>query len=1421
MAGVVDLHAHFREDIQSVSEGGSNRSNEGSSNDGRWGYVATSPGSNTARVLKPTKSCEGYVRGTQSAAAGGVTTVFDFPTYDPPQNDSPSPQRSNSGVGVTGIEDDLEDELFFPSSPLGEKYDPNSSCDSASPAASKAASQLCGRRMAAAALTARHGGLWADVAPVGLLQPGPGLVESVKSLMEAGAMALAGFLTPQCRGIAHALSVEYDLPRLRTATGSVWPPPLGSQRRLVPCMLSPVLIPEQELDVASPCRLLTVRERQNTSPLTLIPFSYSHNDDRDSMDSLPDDDDDDFGGDNKPLDVSYFTQLDRESEKICRQQPGRLNGVSDNGSKAMSMRQPAIEGAQMYPRSDDEDGYKSDDERESPSNRGGTDYTFGETDAGHGSGHESLSSFPQDLVPSLSVTPPNQLVLKNSRKNSKSSEGKCNGNDSNGGSGQVGAGGRGRGRNSPSSSLHVSEEGIFQMSIADSPSESSDPGSTDPGGVSQGQLTLRDDGNHLPANGHSNVSSMGTADPFIHPSPLVRELGTFEYNESSDHGDSSGSCQIGRGAGRSKSRNIARERGKEASTRASSSLHLNHLSASDSSLARSPVMRTLPKHVKRHLLQAELDGYQGAGKGYDLRSSEVGINFQTKTASNEEVTTRILHIEQPEEALGRDDIAGSTFSNLSNGHDSIPLKPIMSAPVAFPFPVERPSSELIPARLPSSAAIPVSSSSSSMETNGAGTSEFPTRRRSMTKPRSLSAFALLHAENRQSTATGDYDGSDGPLLSSSLAPLVVATTNMTTSVDSIFRDGEFGKRNRVGDKGRSYCAGEQKIGESGGDAENQLIGSSDDQYASGGGQQQRPPLHQHPQQLQLRQQPLSLLERRQRAILARAEENELGIYLKKPVPSLDNNVSPASNNPVTSFRLGSTASLLNAPTEDDDGRQADLRAGELFTGGSGGLSFGAGREKSGLSRSRSNISISIYKESDKLTRKAMRQEYLLYVGEHSSSNEVWGLRDILQVVGKGKTPHQTQRRRGGRAPSTRSAVDGAPVPCVAGSTAPPTAGGAAALTTDRKDERLPSLTQSCLAFHALDISTYQSTVLLRRHEDPSSSSSSSTTANATAAAGDAASSIFPYYNRHRSASTSPSMILEERGTATSGVPSPLPPTGMATLSSPGASPDPTRALTPPVVVDCDSNRIKKGPGGRWGGTSGDDKGSPELGERTNCRFSFSASTPVFCLTHSAEEVPLGNTWFKTTPPVRHEAHREALWDALRDGIIHSISSGHSPCHARVEKEMFQGDFLRAVSGTPTLELLLPAVWTEARRRGFSVGHIANWLCSGPAHSAGLSGIKGELCVGADADLVVWDPEEEFSVSVERLHGGHSASIYSGRTLAGRVLRTFVRGKAVFDYHGNAWHNKTVQNDGRPRGTFSAVPSGRFLAPELEVLKHQG
>ena len=92
MAGVVDLHAHFRENVglfQPAQTSGENdirqMSNNTESGKSRNKMRARKPGSasHTQRPSTPTESCEGFVRGTKSAAAGGVTTVFDFPTYDP------------------------------------------------------------------------------------------------------------------------------------------------------------------------------------------------------------------------------------------------------------------------------------------------------------------------------------------------------------------------------------------------------------------------------------------------------------------------------------------------------------------------------------------------------------------------------------------------------------------------------------------------------------------------------------------------------------------------------------------------------------------------------------------------------------------------------------------------------------------------------------------------------------------------------------------------------------------------------------------------------------------------------------------------------------------------------------------------------------------------------------------------------------------------------------------------------------------------------------------------------------------------------------------------------------------------------------------------------------------------------------------
>src|SRR4029078_639398 len=94
----------------------------------------------------------------------------------------------------------------------------------------------------------------------------------------------------------------------------------------------------------------------------------------------------------------------------------------------------------------------------------------------------------------------------------------------------------------------------------------------------------------------------------------------------------------------------------------------------------------------------------------------------------------------------------------------------------------------------------------------------------------------------------------------------------------------------------------------------------------------------------------------------------------------------------------------------------------------------------------------------------------------------------------------------------------------------------------------------------------------------------------------------------------------------------------------------------------------------------------------------------------AEEVPAGATEFKCCPPIRERDNREQLWDGLKDGPIDFIVSHHSPCPGEM-KLRESGDFMKAWGGIASLELRLPVVWTEARRRGVSLDDVTRWLCA--------------------------------------------------------------------------------------------------------------
>ena len=106
------------------------------------------------------------------------------------------------------------------------------------------------------------------------------------------------------------------------------------------------------------------------------------------------------------------------------------------------------------------------------------------------------------------------------------------------------------------------------------------------------------------------------------------------------------------------------------------------------------------------------------------------------------------------------------------------------------------------------------------------------------------------------------------------------------------------------------------------------------------------------------------------------------------------------------------------------------------------------------------------------------------------------------------------------------------------------------------------------------------------------------------------------------------------------------------------------------------------------------------------------------LTMSAEEIEDGATLFKCSPPIRDSSNREQLWQGLEQGIIDFIGSDHAPCTAEM-KQLSTGNFGAAWGGISSLQLSLPLVWTEARRRGHSLIDVARWMAEGPVRFARL------------------------------------------------------------------------------------------------------
>ncbi len=191
---------------------------------------------------------------------------------------------------------------------------------------------------------------------------------------------------------------------------------------------------------------------------------------------------------------------------------------------------------------------------------------------------------------------------------------------------------------------------------------------------------------------------------------------------------------------------------------------------------------------------------------------------------------------------------------------------------------------------------------------------------------------------------------------------------------------------------------------------------------------------------------------------------------------------------------------------------------------------------------------------------------------------------------------------------------------------------------------------------------------------------------------------------------------------------------------------------------------------------------PQIAAAKRLGLPLTVETCPHYLFFAAERIPDGDPRYKCAPPIRSESNRRELVSAVAQPatgplgpLIDTVGSDHSPCLPEM-KRLDDRNLRMAWGGIAGLQLTLPALWTAAREHGISLARMAGLLSTQPARLVGLQDRKGRIAPGLEADLCLWDPDETWTVLGSELYHRHGITPYAGKTLWGRVKRTYLRGR---------------------------------------------
>jgi dihydropyrimidinase len=203
-----------------------------------------------------------------------------------------------------------------------------------------------------------------------------------------------------------------------------------------------------------------------------------------------------------------------------------------------------------------------------------------------------------------------------------------------------------------------------------------------------------------------------------------------------------------------------------------------------------------------------------------------------------------------------------------------------------------------------------------------------------------------------------------------------------------------------------------------------------------------------------------------------------------------------------------------------------------------------------------------------------------------------------------------------------------------------------------------------------------------------------------------------------------------------------------------------------------------------------------------------AETCIQYLVLSIEDQMPGKSWdeagFVFTPPLRERWNQQPLWEALAEGSLSVVSTDHCP-FTMEQKALGKGDFRKIPNGGPGVENRLQILWHFGVNSGrITPEKFVELTCTAPARIFGMEKQKGAIAPGLDADILLWDPNAEYTISAKTQRMATDYSMFEGWKVKGNAAKVFSRGELVVD------------NLEQPGKFLGATGRGRFVKREANA-----